>query len=154
MDQTPTSTDSMSVRGYVTVEVMHDDGRREIVEQSNVVTNVGRNSFASLLAQDTTAFPSHIGIGTGTTAADVTDTALVTEVDRNALTSDSANAGVITYKAFFSKSEANGSTIAEVGLFDAAASGNMLCRSILSSTVAKTSTISLSITWTITLADA
>ena len=154
MDQTPTSTDSMSVRGYVTVEVMHDDGRREVVEQSNVVTNVGRNKFASLLAEDISVFPSHIGIGTGTTAAAVTDTALATEVDRNAFISQSASAGVITYKAFFSKSEANGNTIAEVGLFDAAASGNMFCRSILSSTIAKTASISLSITWTITLADA
>jgi hypothetical protein len=154
MEQTPTSTDSMLVRGYVTVDVVHEDGSTETVAQSNVVTNVGRNKFASLLAQDISVFPSHIAIGTGTTAAAVTDTALVTEVDRNALISDSAATGVITYKAFFSKAEANGNTIAEVGLFDAASSGNMFCRSVLSSTIAKTSTVSLSVTWTITLADA
>lgn len=144
----------MSVRGFVTVDVVHDDGHTETVAQANVVTNVGRNKFASLIAQDISAFPSHIGIGTDNTAATATDTTLGTEVDRNALTSDSASAGVITYKAFFSKSEANGNTIAEVGLFDAASSGNMFCRSVLSSTVAKTASVSLSITWTITLADA
>lgn len=154
MAQTPTSTDFMSVRGFVTVQVIHEDGQRETVAQSNVVTNVGRNKFASLIAQDISAFPSHIGIGTDDTAADVTDTTLGAEVDRNALTSDSANAGVVTYKAFFSKSEANGSTIAEVGLFDASSSGNMFCRSILTTPVAKTASVSLSITWTITLADA
>lgn len=153
MEQTPTSTDSMSVRGFVSVEVITDEGTT-VIEQSNVVTNVGRNRFAKLIAQDTSTFPGWIGIGTDNTAADVTDTTLGAEVDRNALTSDSANSGVITYKAFFSKSEANGNTIAEVGLFDAASSGNMFCRSILSSTVAKTSSVSLSITWTITLADA
>lgn len=143
----------MPLRGFVSVEVIHDDGTT-VIEQANVVTNVGRNKFAELIAQDTSAFPSHIAIGTGSTAATVTDTALGTEVDRNALASDSATTGVITYKAFFSKSEANGNTIAEVGLFDAAASGNMFCRSVLSSTVAKTASVSLSITWTITLADA
>lgn len=153
MEQTPTSTAFMSVKGFVTVEVIHDDGAT-IVEQSNVVTNVGRNQFASLLAEDISTFPSHLAIGTGSTAATVTDTTLGAEVDRNALSSSSASAGVVTYKAFFSKSEANGNTIAEVGLFDAASSGNMFCRSVLSSTVAKTASVSLSITWTITLADA
>jgi len=142
----------MSVRGFVTVEVIGDDSRT--IEQHNVVTNVGRNKIAALIAEDTAAFPSHIGIGTGSTAAAVSDTTLGTEVDRNALTSAAASAGVITFKAFFSKSEANGHTIAEVGLFDAASSGNLFCRSVLSSTVAKTSSVSLSVTWTLTFADA
>ncbi len=144
----------MSVKGFVTAVVTHEDGRTETIGQSNVVTNVGRNQFASIIAQDTSTFPSHIGIGTGTTAAAVSDTALETEVDRNALVSDSATSGVITYRAFFGKDEANGNTISEVGLFDAASSGNLFCRSVLSSTVAKTASISISLTWTITLADA
>ncbi len=145
---------SMSVKGHVSVEVVHDDGRRETISQNNVVTNVGRNQFAALIAQDSSTFPGWIAIGTGTAAADVTDTTLGAEVDRNALVLDTSSAGVITYKAFFSKSEANGNTIAEVGLLDAASSGNLFCRSILSLTVAKASSISLNITWTITLADA
>lgn len=141
--------DNIPVSGHVRVEV--SDGR--VIEQANVVTNLGRNRIAALIAQDSTAFPSHIGIGTGTTAATVADTALVTEVDRNAITSDSAVSGVATFKAFFSKNEANGNTIAEVGMFDAASSGTMICRSVLSSTVAKTASVSLTITWTLTFAD-
>ena len=39
-------------------------------------------------------------------------------------------------------------------MFDQAAGGTMFCRSILSSTVAKTASISLTITWTLTFADA
>lgn len=147
------ANETMTPRGFVTVEVHGPDGTR-VVEQANVVTNGGRNRFAALIAQDSTAFPSYIGIGTGSTAADVTDTALGAEVDRNAIATATSSAGVITYKAFFSKTEANGSTIAEVGLFDQAAGGTMLCRSVLSSTVAKTTSIALTITWTITLADA
>ncbi len=154
MEQTPTSMASMSVRGYVSVEVLHDDGKIEYIDQPNVVTNVGRNLFASLLVEDISLFPGYLAIGTGNTAASTTDAALGTEVHRNVLISASASAGVITYKAFFDKSEANGNTIAEVGLFDAASSGNMFCRSVLGATVTKTTSISLSITWTLTLADA
>lgn len=142
--------DNMKIKGRVRIEV--SDGR--VIEQDNIVVNNGRNRIASLIAQDSTAFPSHIAIGTDATAATVTDTTLGTEVDRNAISSDSATAAVATFKAFFSKSEANGNTIAEVGMFDQAAGGTMFCRSILSSTVAKTASISLTITWTLTFADA
>ena len=142
------------MKGHVSVEVIHDDGRTEVIEQDNVVTNDGRDAFAALLAQDTSAFPSHIGVGTSATAAAVTDTALGAEVDRNAILADFASGGVATFKSYFSQSEANGSTLAEVGMFDASTSGTLMCRSILSVTVAKTSSISLNITWTLTLADA
>lgn len=144
----------MWAKGHVVVEVVHDDGRTETIAQDNVIVNGGRDRIAALIAQDSSAFPSHLAIGTGSTAAAVTDTALGTEVDRNALTASFASAGVATFKAFFSKSEANGNTIAEVGIFDQAASGTMFCRAVLSSTVAKTSSISLNVTWTWTFADA
>ena len=90
---------------------------------------------------------------TGTTAAAITQTALVTEVDRNQVASKTDSAGVATFKAFFGKDEANGNTISELGLFDLPSGGTMFCRSVLSSTVAKTNTISLTITWTLTFSD-
>jgi len=141
------------MKGHVSIEVIYDD-HTEVIEQDNIVVNTGRDRFAALITQDSSAFPSHIAVGTDATAADLSDTALGTEVDRNAITVDFASAGVATYKAYFSKSEANGNTIAEVGLFDQSSGGTMFCRSVLSSTVAKTSSIALNITWTITLADA
>lgn len=142
--------DKMKIKGHVKIEV--SDGR--VIEQDNVVVNGGRERIAALIAQDSTAFPSHIGIGTDNTAAAPTDTALGAEVDRNAIVSDSALNGVATFKAFFGKTEANGNTIAEVGMFDQASGGTMFCRSILSSTIAKDATKSITITWTLTFADA
>lgn len=145
--------DSGHVRGHVSVLVEHEDGRTETIEQDNLLVNAGRNRIAAIIAGNSTDLPDYIAIGTGTTAAALTDTALGTEVDRNQIASKTDSVGVATFKAFFGKSEANGNTIAEVGLFDLASGGTMFCRAILSSTIAKTSTISLTITWTLTFSD-
>jgi len=146
--------DSVRISGHVSVAVRHEDGTTSVVEQPNMIVTTGLERLAALFAQDSTAFASHIAIGTGTTAVTAGDTALETEVDRNALGSDTASGAVATFKAFFSKSEANGSTISEVGLFDQASTGTLIARSVLASTVAKDATKSLTITWTFTLADA
>lgn len=142
--------DNIGIKGRVRIEV--SDGR--IIEQDNIVVNAGRDRVAEIIAGDSTAVPTHVAIGTGSSAALATDTALVTEVDRNALAASTATAGVITFRGFFSKSEANGNTIAEMGLFDQSSGGTMFCRTVLDSTIAKTSTISITVTWTWTFADA
>jgi len=146
-------SDNIRPKGRVTVEVITDDGTT-VLEQDNVVVNNGVARIAAIIAQDSSAFPSHIAIGTDATAAATTDTALGAEVDRNAIVTDFATGAVATFKAFFGKSEANGNTIAEVGMFDQASGGTMFCRSVLSSTIAKDATKSINITWTLTFADA
>ena len=157
MAQTHTLMDSMldNIRphGRVTVEVITDEGTT-VYEQNNVVTNNGVARIAAVWAQDSTTFPYHIGIGTDDTAAATTDTALGTEVDRNAIVTDFATGAVATFKAFFSKAEANGNTIAELGMFDAASGGTMFCRSVLATAIVKDATKSINVTWTITFADA
>lgn len=137
----------------MTVEVITDNGTT-VFEQDNVVTNNGVARIAAVWAADSSTTPTHIGIGTDDTAAATTDTALGAEVDRNAILTDFASGAVATFKAFFSKSEANGNTIAEVGMFDAASGGTMFCRSVLASSIVKDATKSINITWTITFADA
>ena len=146
-------SDNIRPKGRVTVEVITDNGTT-VFEQDNVVTNNGVARIAAVWAADSSTTPTHIGIGTDNTAAATTDTALGAEVDRNAILTDFASGAVATFKAFFSKSEANGSTIAEVGMFDAASGGTMFCRSVLVSSIVKDATKSINITWTITFADA
>lgn len=144
------------VRGSVLVET-HDAVTGELVkswEQENLVTNAGLDLFATLITGDSTSYPSHMAIGTGSTAAAASDTTLGAEVDRNAFaTETTSSVGVITWKGFWNSTEANGNTIAEAGIFNASSSGTMSNRVVLSSTVAKTSSISLTITWTFTLTD-
>lgn len=142
-----------SVKGRVYIDVLYENGDTHRIVQDNVVTNNGRDRIAAIISQSSVVFPSHIAIGTGTTAVAVTDTAMETEVDRNALTATTDASGVVSYQAFFSKTEANGSTISEVGLFDAAAGGTMICHALLGATVAKDNTISITVTWTLTFAD-
>lgn len=145
-----TPRDSLTITGRLVVEVTHDDGRVERIEQANLVTTAGLTAFAAILAGGTT-LPAYIAIGTSSTAAAIGDTALVAEVDRNAVGSRTSSSAVVTIRAFFGKDEANGNTIREAGLLSAAAGGTLFCRSILSSPVAKDDSKSLSITWTLTL---
>lgn len=137
----------MQITGHVTIET--STGER--AESDNMVVTTGLARMAALLAQDSTAWPTHIAIGTGSTAVAAGNTALVAEVDRNAIGSQTSSGAVWTLKAFFTKAEANGSTIAEAGLFDAAAAGTLIARTVLASTVAKDATKSLTVTWTFTL---
>jgi hypothetical protein len=89
---------------------------------------------------------SHIGFGTGTTAEAPSQTTLTTEIIRNAF--DEAvieGVGTLDYSATLGLTEGNSNTFAEVGLFNAASSGTMYARKLLTTTVAKTSTMELSV---------
>jgi len=143
--------DNITFRGRVTAFIEYDDGRTQTIEQSNVVTTAGRNRYAALLTEESTAFPDYIAVGTGTTAAATSDTALETEVDRNQIVGRSNSTGVSTYKAFFGKDEANGSLLSEAGLFDLSSAGTMFCRALFASPIVKVNTMSVTITWTVTI---
>ena len=71
----------MKLTGHVLIEA--SDGQR--AEGPNMVVNGGRDIFASLLDDNTGTRPSHIALGTGTTAITLTDTTLENEQDRNAI---------------------------------------------------------------------
>ncbi len=87
------------------------------------VVNVGLNQVAQFLIDDI----SHHAIGTGTTAVVATDTTLDTETDRNATTKETRTGAQVEIRSLFQNSELP-TTIEEVGLFDAGASGNMHTR--------------------------
>jgi hypothetical protein len=146
--------DNINPRGEVTVQVMREGREIQRTTSKNMVVNTGRDRIAALIAEDSTALPSHIAVGTGTTAVSLTDTAMESEVERNAFTTKTSSSGVATFKAFFSKSDANGSTLTEVGLFDQSSGGTMFCHAILGVPVVKTSSDSVIISWTLTFADA
>lgn len=89
-------------------------------------------------------------IGTGSTAVAATDTTLVTEVWRAAVTKMLTANGVLTVVYFLPATAANGNTLAEAGIFNAASGGTLLTRATHSAE-AKTSTKTITYTWTITL---
>lgn len=99
-------------------------------------------------ALDEFASSSHIGFGTDNTTPSESDTTLGAEVIRKAFDEaaiKNLGNGTYDFSATLGLTEGNGSTLQEVGLFDAAASGNMFIRNLLTQSVAKTTSIELSV---------
>jgi len=124
-------------------------------EVSNLIVNAGLVLAAKLICGDETTGWSQIAIGTGTTAATVTDTSLETEYTRAA--ADNAGSRYeASYKAVFSKtfSFASGvsENITEAAVSDSAsASGETLLNRYVFSAKAVDADTDLSVTVTISL---
>lgn len=121
---------------------------REYTEKNLVIT-VGKNHVADQLAAEAQAKMSHMAIGTGSTAAAAGDTALETELDRNALTSLTNSNNVVTYVGDWPAGDGTGA-LTEAGIFNSASAGVMLARSVFA-VKNKAAGDSLTITWTLTL---
>ena len=94
-----------------------------------MITNSGLNLIRSFLTGGAPSAPSHMAVGTGTTGVVAGDTALETEVERNAQAGKvKTDNGVHEYVMSLASTDANGSSLSEVGVFNAAASGTMLLR--------------------------
>jgi hypothetical protein len=113
------------------------------------VVNGGRAIITNRLRGSGTD-PLYIAVGTGSTAVATSQTALVTEVDSR-VTGTSAQATTSTTNDTHRVTGtytcgATPRTIAEVGTFDAASSGNMFIRAVLDSTIALVSGDSIAFT--------
>ena len=115
----------------------------------NVVVTDGKEYVASRMKGTTDAVMSHMAIGTGTSTASASDSALGSESDRNALTSTTVSGTDVVYVATFGAGEGTGA-ITEAGIFNASTSGTMLCRTVFS-VVNKGASDSMTITWTVTV---
>jgi len=91
---------------------------------------------------------SHMAVGTGSTAAAASDSALGSESARVALTSTTVNNNEITYVATYPSGTGTGA-LTEAGILNASSSGTMLCRTVFS-VVNKGASDAMTITWTIT----
>ena len=115
----------------------------------NLVVTAGKNFVASRMKDATATAMSHMGIGSGSSSAAAGDTALGNQLDRNALTSTTVTNNEVVYAATFAAGEGTGA-VTEAGIFNAASSGTLLCRTVFS-TVNKGAADSLAITWTVTV---
>lgn len=119
-----------------------------VQETNNLVVTAGKNWVADRM-NDANTVMTHMALGTSTTAAAAGQTALVTELDRNALTSTTVSTNTVAYACTWAAGDGTGA-ITEAGLFDAASSGDMLARTVFS-VVNKGASDSITITWTITI---
>ncbi|MBT4123249.1 MAG: hypothetical protein HOE35_04880 [Candidatus Ruthia sp.] len=138
--------DNFALTGALTIAV-----NEEVVQEThNLVVTAGKNWVADRMA-DANAVMSHMAIGTGTTAAAAGDTALGTQLDRNALTTSGGvvSGNTITYASTWAAGDGTGA-VTEAGIFDASSGGDMLARTVFS-VVNKGAADSMTITWTITV---
>jgi hypothetical protein len=145
----------MQVRVTDNVHVqVHDAATGELLAEQthrNLVVNAGLNLIRDFLDGDAPTAPTHFGYGTGTNAVTAGDTALQTQVARATFTTKTSNAQQQVFTFYLGSATANGNTLAEAGIFNAASGGTMLCRVKLSPTIVKTASIAVTFTWTINL---
>lgn len=111
---------------------------------------------AQLSATPVDIAPKYVAIGTGSTAPAATDTAMVSEAYRKAVTSvvAGANPGELTITLYLGPSDSVGTVIAEVGVFagasatSTAGSGVLMGRALYSHTHTNSESIQFTIDWT------
>ena len=141
--------DNSKATGKLTVEIKNDKGVVvETREVKNLVVDDGLEFIADRMKNNSTVM-SHMAIGTGSTAAAASDTALGTEAARQALTSTTVTANAVAYVASFAAGTGTGA-ITEAGILNAGSGGTLLCRTVFS-VVNKGASDSMTITWTVTI---
>lgn len=142
--------DLIKVTGELKITVTNPEGNvKQEVVVPNLVVTTGKNLIASRLKDTTDAAMSHMAIGTGSTAAAASDTALGNEAGRVALTSTTVTTNSVAYVASFGAGTGTGA-ITEAGLLNASSGGTLLCRTVFS-VINKGAADTLGITWTVTV---
>jgi len=90
---------------------------------------------ATVIAEGT-----YMAVGTDNTTPAVSDTTLGAEEERNSRQEYTEGTSDIVLSLFVNSTEANSTSLKEVGVFDASSSGNMAMRDIFTA-IAKTSSI-------------
>ena len=137
--------ENLSLKGRVIVR-LNDEVIQDV---DNLVVTTGKNYVASRIKDATVTAMSHMAVGSGNTAAAVSQTALITEVARVALTSTTLNNADVVYVGTFPAGTGTGS-LNEAAILNASSGGTMLCRVVFAGVISKGSTDSMSITWTVT----
>lgn len=148
-------TEQLKVKGTLSLVLTDEFGNVKQQQEENLVVATGLAFIASRMRDATATVMSHIAIGTGTTAAAIAQTTLTTEIARIGLTSTtlvttSQTNDTIQYVATFAAGTGTGA-IAEAGVFNAASSGTMLCRTQFA-VINKGALDTLTITWKVAIA--
>ena len=137
--------DNFTMKGRVSIAV-NDQVVQEI---DNLVVTAGKGYVASRMKDASATAMSHMAIGTGSTAAAASDTALGSEAARTTLTSTTVSTNTVVYVDTFAAGTGTGA-ITEAAILNASSGGTMLCRTVFS-VVNKGASDSMTITWTVTV---
>lgn len=151
--------DHIQVKGTWTF-IFSDENGNELRRQTekNLVVNTGLYAIAAILADEVEQDCAvYCALGTGTTAAAATDTALETESTRKIVTTKTRSSADLIYRFYFLTGEAAGS-YSEWGVFleatSVSGSGRLLNRLVPVGGVSKANSENLTIEVRISLAAA
>jgi|TARA_R110000744_G_scaffold376580_2_gene490923 hypothetical protein len=137
--------DNFNMIGHLSIAI-NDEVVQEV---PNLVVTDGKEYVASRMKDTTKAAMSHMAIGTVSTAAAASDSALGGQANREALTSSTVAGTTITYIATFGAGSGTGA-ITEAGLFNASSAGDMLCRTVFA-VINKGQNDAMTISWSVTV---
>lgn len=141
--------DTTPIAGALTLELTRDGETVDKRTIRNLVTTAGKVGIAAqLMASPGIGVPTHMGVGTGSVAAALGDTALGTELVRVSLSKSRTN-NVVTYTGVFPAGTGTGA-ITEAGVFNASSAGDLYNRAVFS-VLNKDALSALTITWTQTV---
>jgi hypothetical protein len=147
-------TDGVAMRGHLLIELFDESGSlKDQRETTNLVVTSGKNHIADQLkSSPAQAAMGWMAVGTGATAPAAGDTLLGAEIDRNALTSRTAAANVVTYVGNWAAGDATNAAISEAGIFNVVTANTvtMLARATFTA-INKGASDTLQITWTVTI---
>ena len=137
--------DGLKLKGKLAISL----NGKIIQEVDNLVVTAGKGYVASRMKDATATAMSHMAIGSGSTAAAASDTALGNQLGRVALTSTTVSNAVVIYVASFPAGTGTGA-VTEAAILNASSGGTMLCRTVFS-VVNKGASDSMTVTWTVTV---
>lgn len=145
----------INVRGIIDVEVTTERDGTTVTERQtikNLVVDAGLNLIRDRLAGTSSAYVTHLAVGTNAAAVTALQTTLSTEVFRNVLTQTiTSSTKTVQCKLYLAANEANGNTLREIGLFTASTGGTMYARALLASPIVKNASTTVTFTWTTNL---
>ena len=108
-----------------------------------MITDVWNTQMRDLIYGDSVDLPSHIAMGSGTTAVSTSDTTIETELLRKSIDSKSKpGTNKVMFQGTISAGEENGSIFTECGAFNAA-SGEIMVNHQLHTGILKADTFEL-----------
>jgi hypothetical protein len=138
--------DGVKVTGCI--ELINAKG--EVVRKANLVVDGGKEWIASRMAGGSNPM-THIGVGTGASAATGANTTLGAQIARKVVTvaGGTAVTNTLAFETTFVAGEGTGA-LTEVGLFDSASGGVMVARSVFP-VYNKGALDLLNVRWTLTI---
>jgi hypothetical protein len=140
--------DGIALTGKLTISL-----NDEIVQETNNLVVTAGKEWVAARMKNTSTVMTHMGVGTGTTAAVIANTALETQHGdgRQTLTTSGGTVAgaVITFHRTFAAGNQTGA-ITEAGIFTAASGGTMLARTVFG-VVNKGALDTMTISWAVTI---